>query len=84
MEKFDNRMIILKDLRVQRIVNSNGHFKDSYLVITADNYLHCFDNSEMTSQKLANCFVKPNFSLSLSKCLLRRLNTKNFKVELSI
>ncbi|EAS02755.2 hypothetical protein TTHERM_00348450 (macronuclear) [Tetrahymena thermophila SB210] len=86
VEKFDNRMLILKDLKTQRLQGGaqNSQYRDSHLVITADNYLHCFDNTEITSQKLANYFQKPNFTLSLNKCLLRRVSTQNFLVELSI
>lgn len=43
VEGFDNRMLLLKNMKVQRETTPGGNFKDSHLVITADNYLHCFD-----------------------------------------
>lgn len=78
IQQFDERMLELKSFSAQREIVNNT-FIESKIIITADHYLHCFDN--YTIQEHKKTYSKPSVSIKLSYPIITIMQDLILKVS---
>lgn len=78
IQQFDERMLELKSFQGQREIAPNTYI-ETKVVITADHYLHCFDNYVL--QQMKKTYPKPSVSMRLTATIITIMQELIIKIS---